>query len=230
MLTALHYRRRTGKGQYIDLSEHESAIPVTGYALMEYVLTGRMPERIGNRSEWYAPQGCYRCKGDDNWLVITIRDDVGWEAFCHATGHPEWEDGRFGDVLGRFSHHDELDELITSWTQNQDQIEAMHLLQEAGVIAAAVLNPKQVLLNAHLRERAAFDLIDQPDVGKRPVSRQLGAKFSAFEADSARPAPKLGEHNREVLQGLLGLSDEELARLTEQKVIGDTPKERSRWT
>jgi hypothetical protein len=103
-------------------------------------------------------------------------------------------------------------------------MEAMLLLQKAGVIAAAVLNPKQLLLNPHLRERGAFDMIDQPDVGVRPVSRQLGAKFSAFETDSARPAPKLGEHNREVLQGLLGLSDEDLVRLEEQKVIGDTPE------
>jgi crotonobetainyl-CoA:carnitine CoA-transferase CaiB-like acyl-CoA transferase len=224
VLAALHYRRRTGKGQYIDLSEHESAIPVAGYAIMEHVLTGRMPERIGNRSEWYAPQGVYRCQGDDNWLAITVRNDYEWEAFCHAVGHPEWETGRFGDVLSRFENHDELDELITSWTQEQDQIEAMHVLQSAGVIAGAVLNPKQVLLDPHLRARGAFDVIDQPNVGKRPVSRQLGAKFSAFEPDSPRPAPKLGEHNREVLQGLLGLSDEDLARLEEQKVIGDTPE------
>ena len=127
-------------------------------------------------------------------------------------------------MLSRFENHDELDELITSWTREQDQIEAMHVLQNAGVIAAAVLNPKQVLLDPHLRERGVFDMIDQPDVGVRPVSRQLGAKFSAFEPDSARPAPKLGEHNREILQGLLGLTDEDLARLEEQKVIGDTPE------
>jgi hypothetical protein len=80
------------------------------------------------------------------------------------------------------------------------------------------------LLDPHLRERDFFDRIDQPNVGPRPVPRQLGAKFSAFEPSSARPAPKLGEHNREVLQGLLGLSDEDLARLEEQKVIGDTPE------
>ena len=85
--------------------------------------------------------------------MITIRDDAEWEAFCDAAGHPEWEDERFDDVLGRFENHDELDELITSWTREQDQIEAMHLLQKAGVIAAAVLNPKQVLLDPHLRER-----------------------------------------------------------------------------
>ena len=87
VLAALHYRRRTGKGQYIDLSEHESAIPVTGFALMDYALNGRMEPRKGNRSHWYAPQGVYRCKrseaesasggGDDNWIAITIRDDAG---------------------------------------------------------------------------------------------------------------------------------------------------------
>jgi len=224
VLAALHYRRRNGKGQYIDLSEHESAIPVAGFALMEQALNGRLDPRMGNRSHWYAPQGCYRCKGDDSWLTITVRDDTEWEAFCHATGHPEWENGRFGDVLSRFERHDELDDLISSWTQEQDQMEAMHLLQKAGVIAAAVLNPKQVLLDAHLRERGFFDAIDQPDVGTRPIPKQLGARFSAFEPDSARPAPRLGEHNREVLQGLLGLSDEDLARLHEQKVIGDTPE------
>jgi len=233
-LAALHYRRRTGKGQYIDLSEHESAIPVAGFALMDYALNQRLDLRMGNRSHWYAPQGCYRCapseggsasgEGDDNWLVITVRNDAEWEAFCHATGHPEWENGRFGDVLSRFDRHDELDEQISSWTRERDHIEAMHLLQKAGVIAAAVLNPKQVLLDPHLRERGHFDVIDQPDVGRRPIPRQLGAKFSAFQPDSDRPAPKLGEHNREVLQGLLGLSDDDLTRLQEQKVIGDTPE------
>jgi crotonobetainyl-CoA:carnitine CoA-transferase CaiB-like acyl-CoA transferase len=224
VLAALHYRRRTGKGQYIDLSEHESAVPVTGYALMDYALNQRLGRREGNRSHWHAPQGCYPCAGGDNWLVLTIRNDSEWEAFCHATGHPEWENGRFGDVLGRFQNHDELDGLISSWTREQAQIEAMHLLQKAGVIAAAVLNPKQVLLDPHLRERGFFDRTDQPDVGPRPVPHQLGAKFSSFEPDSARPAPRLGEHNREVLQGLLGLSGEDLARLKEQRVIGDTPE------
>src|SRR3990170_4203046 len=73
VLAALHYRHRTGKGQHIDLSEHEAAIPMGGYALMDYVLNQRLPSRIGNRSPWFAPQGCYPCRGDDNWLVITVR-------------------------------------------------------------------------------------------------------------------------------------------------------------
>jgi crotonobetainyl-CoA:carnitine CoA-transferase CaiB-like acyl-CoA transferase len=224
LLAALHYRRRTGKGQHIDLSEQEAAIPICGYALMDYALNGRDPERIGNRSPWFAPQGCYPCLGDDNWLVLTVRNDAEWQSFCAAVGHPEWaEDERFADVLGRHANHDELDELIASWTREQDQMEAMHLLQEAGVIAAAVLNPKQVLLDPHLRQRNYFDMVEQAG-GVRPVPKQFGARFSAFEVGARGPAPRLGEHNREVLQGLLGLSDDELAELQEAKVIGDTPE------
>ncbi|HEU4758512.1 MAG TPA: CoA transferase, partial [Dehalococcoidia bacterium] len=225
VLAALHYRRRTGKGQYIDLSEQEAAVPVVAYALMDYALNGRLPQRLGNRSPWYAPQGCYPCKGDDNWLVLTIRDDAEWQRFCDATGHAEWAtDPRFVDVLGRFRHHDDLDGLIASWTREQDHVQAMHLLQKAAVIAAAVLNPKELLFDPHLRERGFFETIAQPGVGPRPVPRQLGARFSAFDAATQRPAPKLGEHNREVLQGLLGLSDDELAQLAAEKVIGDTPE------
>jgi crotonobetainyl-CoA:carnitine CoA-transferase CaiB-like acyl-CoA transferase len=230
VLAALHYRRVTGKGQYIDLSEQEAAIPILGYALMDYQLNGRLPERMGNRSLWYAPQGVYRCAGDDNWLALSVRDDAEWAAFCKAAGHPEWAaDERFADVVGRFRHHDLLDELISGWTADKDHIEAMHLLQRAGVCAAAVLNPKEVLLDPHLRERGFWDYVEHPDVGRKPVPRQLGALFSAFEtkgrhAACARgPAPKLGEHNREVLQGLLGMTDEEIASLEERNVIGDTP-------
>ncbi|HSP55408.1 MAG TPA: CoA transferase [Dehalococcoidia bacterium] len=224
VLAALHYRRRTGKGQYIDLSEQEAAIPVVGYALMDYAMNGRSPERTGNRSRWYAPQGCYRCSGDDNWLVITVRNDAEWDAFCGATGHPEWaDDPRFAEVTGRVDNHDDLDALITSWTREQDHIQAMHLLQRAGVIAAAVLNPKQVLMDPHLRERGFFETVEHTDVGPRPMPRQLGARFSGFETDARGPAPMLGEHNHDVLQGLLGLSDAEVVALEERKIIGDTP-------
>jgi crotonobetainyl-CoA:carnitine CoA-transferase CaiB-like acyl-CoA transferase len=224
VLTALHYRRRTGKGQHIDLSEQEAAIPIGGYALLDFALNGRDPERLGNRSPWFAPQGCYPCAGDDAWLVVSVRDDVEWAALAGALGHPEWaEDERFAGVLGRHRHHDEIDALIAEWTRGLDSGEAMRLLQAAGVTAAAVLNPKQVLFDPHLRERGYFDEVEQAGE-KRPLAKQLGARFSAFEAGARGPAPKLGEHNREVLGGLLGLSDADLAELQEAKAIGDAPE------
>lgn len=224
VLAALHYRRRTGKGQYIDLSEQEAAIPLLGAALMDFVMNGRLPQRIGNRSPWAAPQGCYRCAGDDDWLVISIESDDEWSKFCQATGHPEWaEDERFADVLGRHRHHDELDRLIESWTREQDHYQAFHLLQKAGVKAAPVLNGKEILLDPHFRERGHFDIVDQPHMGKRPVGRHLAAKFSELEASAQGPAPTLGQHNREVLGSLLGLTDAELDELEAQGVIATQP-------
>ena len=225
VLMALHYRRRTGKGQHIDLSEQEAAIPLMGQALMDYLMNGRLWPRLGNRSPLAAPQGCYRCRGPDSWLVVSIEGDAQWRAFCEAVGRPEWaEDGRFSDAASRHRHHDELDALIETWTLEQDHIEAMHLLQRARVTAAAVLNPKEVLLDSHLRERSAFDMVEQPGIGWRPLPRPLGARFGAFPFQAPGPAPRLGEHNREVLQGLLGVSDEELQRLQEEKVIGTEPE------
>ena len=228
VLAALHYRRRTGKGQFIDLSEHEAAIPLVGHALMDYVMNDRLEPRIGNRSPVAAPQGCYRCRGDDDWLVISIGDDAEWQALCEAAGHPEWrEDERFADRASRWRHHDALDALIEGWTREQEHIEAMHVLQRAGVTAAAVLNPKEVLFDRHLRERGALDPVEVrgagPKGGRRPIPRPLGARFSRFEAAARGPAPRLGEHNVDVLQGLLGLSDEEMRRLEEERVIGTEP-------
>ncbi len=225
VLAALVYRRRTGKGQYIDLSEQEAAIPVTGYGVMDYKMNRRAPHRMGNRSPWFAPQGCYRCSGDDNWVVLTVRDDAEWAKLCAAAGHSEWAtDPRFADVLSRRDNHDALDALIETWTQTMGHTEAMQKLQAAGIIAAAVLNPKEVLLDPHLKARGFFDMVDTESAGVRPAPHQLGAKFSAFEMASAQRAPNLGEHNRDVLQGLLGMSDDEVAKLEEQKVIGDTPE------
>ncbi len=232
VLAALHYRRRTGNGQYIDLSEQEAAIPMLGTALMDFAMNDRLPERIGDRSPWAAPQGCYRCKGDafgelsagDDWLVISVESDDEWAAFCRAVDHPEWiEDERFADVLGRHQHHDELDRLIEGWTRGQYHYQAFHLLQRAGVKAAPVLNGKEILLDPQFQERGHFDVVEQPHQGKRPVGRHLAAKFGEFEASAQGPAPTLGQHNQEVLGGLLGLSEDELAELEEQKVIATRP-------
>ncbi|MCH8850192.1 MAG: CoA transferase [Chloroflexi bacterium] len=224
VLAALHHKRSTGEGQYIDLSEQEAAIPLLGAALMDFAMNGRLPERIGNRSPWAAPQGCYRCRGDDDWLVISIETDASWSAFCAAIGHGEWiEDERFATVLARQEHHDELDRLIEGWTKDQDHYEAFHLLQKAGVAAAPVLNGKELLLDPQLKERHQFDVVEQPHQGRVPIPRHLAAKFSEFEASAAGPAPTFGQHNSEVLGGLLGLSEQELAALEEEGVIASEP-------
>ncbi len=225
VLTALEHRRRTGRGQYIDLSEQEAAIGLVTCALMEVQMNGRLPERRGNRS-WFgdAPQGVYPCAGNDRWVAISVSGDAEWERFCEAAGHPEWmEDPRFADILSRNEHQDALDEAVAGWTRTLDHYEATRKLQAAGVKAAPVLDGKEALLDPHLRERGHFDVVDQPAVGRRPVQRHLAAKFSAFTPAARGHAPLMGEHNREVLQGMLGVTDEEYAQLEADGVIGDRP-------
>ncbi len=223
ILTALQYRRRTGKGQYIDLSEQEAAIPIMAAALLEYQMTGRVKERAGDRNDWAAPQGCYRCAGDDRWAVISCGNDAEFERMAVAMGHAEWTaDERFATVLARREHHDALDAAITAWTSQRDHYEVMHTLQAAGVKAAPVLDGKEILFDPHFKARHHFDIVDQPMLGKRPIQRHLAAKFTRFEAKARCHAPLLGEHNEEVLKEL-GYSDAEIAKLKEDAVIADRP-------
>ncbi len=224
VLTALHYRRRTGKGQYIDLSEQEAAIGLAAYALLDHEMNGRLPERLGNRSRFAAPQGCYRCRGDDDWLVISVGNDTEWAALCDATSHPEWrDDGRFATLLARRANHDALDRAIEGWTLQQEHVEAMHVLQKAGVTAAAVLNGKELLFDPHLKARGQFDYLDHAAQGRRPIPRNLAAKFSRFDPKPRDAAPLLGQHNDDVLREA-GLSRAEIAELEAAGVIGTQPR------
>jgi crotonobetainyl-CoA:carnitine CoA-transferase CaiB-like acyl-CoA transferase len=224
VLTALLYRNRTGKGQYIDLSEQEAAIPIMGAALLEYQMTGRVTARHGDRSDWAAPQGCYRCAGDDRWAVISCSDDAEFARMAGAMGHAEWlDDARFSTVLARHEHHDELDAAITTWTSSRDHYDVMHELQKAGVKAAAVLDGKEILFDPQLKARGHFDVVDQPLLGKRPIPRHVAAKFGRFVAKAVLPAPLLGQHNEEVLKEI-GYSNAEIAKLKEDAVIADEPK------
>jgi crotonobetainyl-CoA:carnitine CoA-transferase CaiB-like acyl-CoA transferase len=227
VLTALFHHRRTGRGQYIDLSQHEAGIPLVGAALMAFAINGPADpwlERLGSGSPRMAPHGCYPCRGWDQWLAIACRDETEWLALCAAAGHPEWaEDPRFRDLSARLRHRRKLDEHIAAWTGGLEKIATMHNLQAAGVPATAVLNAKEMVLDPHLRARGYLQYIDQPGCGRRPYPRLLGAQFSAFATPAPGPAPTLGQHNREILGSLLGLSAAEVARLEADAVIGTEP-------
>jgi len=188
VLTALRHRRRTGEGQYLDLSEHEAALPLVAGALLDYQMNGRVPERRGNRSFTHAPQGVYPCAGDDEWIAITCHDDAEWERLCTATGHPEWKDDeRFAGLLARHANHDALDAAIADWTRSRDKLDAMALLQTAGVRAGAVLHARDLLLNEHLSARGHFETITRSDTGPKPFPRQLPVHFSKLTPAARGP-------------------------------------------
>src|SRR5207253_2263512 len=95
LLAALHYRRKSGRGQYIDLAQYESIIHTTGTMVLEYTTLGRVRQRTGNRSPYAAPQGAYRCLPTDRggvpeerWCVISVSNDEEWRALCAIIGRP----------------------------------------------------------------------------------------------------------------------------------------------
>lgn len=223
MLTALFYRKRTGRGQYIDLSQAEASVCLVGEAVLGSALNNKVPEPRGNRHPCHAPHNAYPCRGEDKWVAIAVTSDEQWLALGEAMAHPDWmDDDRFSDQLKRWNHQDEMDEWISAWTRPQSHIELMHLLQKAGVPAGAVVNAPELVSDPHLSDRGFFWEIEHPEAGKHRYCG-LPIKLSKTPAGSKRPAPCLGEHNEQVLGEILGLSEEEIKGLEEEKIISKVP-------
>ncbi len=217
VMTALIYRQKTGRGQYIDLSQLEAATHATiGEHLLAFEMDAEQTLPNGNRHWKYAPRGCYRCKGDDKWVVITVRSEGQWERFCDVLGHPEWKtDGRFMSVSQRIVNHDELDKLIDTWTGVRENMEVMTLLQENNICAGAVLDVEDLGGNRHLIDRDYFVCEEESS-----DMRFLGMPFvlSRGAGRVAWRGPALGSHNEHVLCDLLGMSKKDVRPLTANEV------------
>ncbi|MDP2952234.1 MAG: CoA transferase, partial [Chloroflexota bacterium] len=219
VIAALHQRRRTGKGIFIEMSQREATLRLLGDGLMEYQMNKRTPPRLGNRDRAMAPHGCYRCQGEDSWIAIAVRNDEEWKALCQVMGKPELaDDERFADVLSRHQNHDELDSIIEEWTKGHDHNAAMHLLQKAGVPAGALLNAREVLYDPQLNDRGYFEKITHPEAGDLTLVG-MAWKLSKSPGSIRKPAPCLGEHNHYVLGELLGMSEEGIEELEKERVI-----------
>ena len=224
-LAALHHRRKSGEGMHIELSQLEGLISFNADAIMDYTMNSRIHERMGNRHPTMAPHGCYRCKGEDEWVTIAIPSDAAWERFCEAAGQPSWaEDDRFSDMLSRYLNQKELDGLVEEWTIKHDHYEIMHILQKADIPAGPVLDAKELLEDPHLNERRFFQTVTHPEAGSHPYIGMY-AKLSKTPGHIRKPAPCLGEDNQYVFGELLGLSKEEMDQLEKEGIIGTDPVE-----
>ena len=213
ILAALDYRRRTGKGQYIDLSQHEVAVQHLGLAMLNFTANRCGGSRIGNRHPYTAPHGVYRCAGPDRWCAIAVFNDQEWQGFCEALGNLTWtRDSRFTTVLDRKANEDELDRLIEEWTRNITAEQVMERLQKAGVPAGVVQSSKDLIEDPQLKERHHFWYLNHPEMG---VCAYDGPPFRLSEtpAELNMPAPCIGEHTAYVCSNLLGMPDEEFVDL-----------------
>ena len=225
VLTALFYRRRTGMGQFIDLSQNEAAVGLIGEALLAFDMNNEEPVRMGNRHPYHAPHNTYRCKGEDSWVTITVTNDQEWQSLSDLMGNPSWaREEKFGDQLSRWQYQDELDEHISRWTSGRDCMEVMHTLQAAGVTAAAVYTNRDIVEDPHLKERGYFQEIPHPRTGPTLFSG-VPVLLSKTPGALRTHAPMMGEHNDFLLRDLVGLGEEEVSGLKAQKAVVTHPPE-----
>ena len=223
LMAALRHRRRTGRGMYIDVSQQESSVALMGPEVLAYQMTGREPERRGNRSGWYGPANSYPCAGEDRWVTIAVTNQEQWRCLTQAmdaTGLAD--DPRFATAALRLQNHDELDRIISEWTTGREAYHITHELQRAGVPAAPVLRGPDLLADPHYKDRGTFVTVDHPQVGPKQYPG-IPWKMSVTPGQVRWPSPTLGQHNREVYGELLGLTGSEIDRLEKSGTIGTKP-------
>jgi crotonobetainyl-CoA:carnitine CoA-transferase CaiB-like acyl-CoA transferase len=218
VLAGLDYRRRTGRGLRIDLAQYETGLQFIAPALLDCAVNGRVMTRTGNRSPHAAPHGAYPCLGDDRWCVIAACSDDEWKALARAVGHPEWQaDPRFATLAGRKAHEDHLDALLGAWTAQRTPHQVTETLQAAGVAAAAVNRLSDVFADPQLAHRRQWRELPHAEL---ETFQYEAPPFVLSETPAElRPSPLLGEHNDYVYREMLGLSAQDVERLTADGVI-----------
>jgi len=206
LIAALMHRKKTGKGQCLDVSQLECSIQFLSPLILSYCVNGEMPARKGNSSS-YAPCNAYPCKGTDRWCAIVVQSDDEWQQFCQTMGDPGWtKEDWCQTLLGRKANEQQLDALVSEWTINLEAGKLMELLQNHGIAAGVVKNSVDLIEDPQLN-RDYFWWMDHPDLGKFPYPR-YAFKLSRTPDEARMPSPCLGEHTEYVCQQILKLSDE----------------------
>ena len=226
ILTALFHRARTGEGQWVDASQSEVGLLISGTTILDWSANGRIWSRYGNRSPYKpaAPHNVYPCAGADRWLTVACFTDAEWRALSDVAGHPEWaSDPRFKDLAARLGHQDTLDAVIAGWTRSRDAYETMLALQRAGVPAGVCQTAEDRC--DHDPQLAALSWLTEvtgTKIGRWPLA-EVPVKLSESPAYIGgridRGAPGYGEDNEYVYGDLLGMSSQEIKALAEQGVI-----------
>ena len=214
VLLALIHRSKTGRGQWLDVSQFESLSSLLDTLTLDMSVNGAasVSTRTGNRQPHGdgAPHGAYRCFGEDRWVVITVFTDEEWRAFVKALGNPQWAaDPRFTDSDARERNADALDAFVETWTREHTAEEVMSRLQAAGVAAGVVQTGADLSWDPQLKERGFFRRV--PDhQGEERIIESAPYKLSRTPGAVTRGAPAFAADMTYVLRELLGMSDDEV--------------------
>ena len=220
ILAALDRSRRTGEGTHLDLSQLETSMHFLAPFLLDYTANGREQARQGTRDPGAAPHGVFPCLGEDRWLALACRTEEHWQALLAAAepGGGPLHSGDFATLLNRKANEDELDFLIAQWTSRHEQRPLAQTLQEAGVPAGMVNDPRDLFEDPQLQHRQHFRWLDHPEIGPYATDRsEFDLSLTPGSLDT--PAPLLGQHTRYFLRNVVGLSEEEYKSLESDGVL-----------
>jgi len=219
LIAALDHRRRTGEGQYVDVSQFETGLHFLSPLLLDRVANQREPRKMDNAAPDFVPHAAYRCRGEDRWCVISVETDIEWQALCAVMGNEALAtDKRFGDFKSRKQNEGELNQIIEDWTLKFSPEEVMSQLQQAGVAAGVVQNTRDVYTDPQLCQRNHLWKMSHPEMGEVSFLGQ-SARLSQTPAQGRMPSPCLGEHTEMVCKEFLDMPDEEFVDLVSQGVF-----------
>jgi benzylsuccinate CoA-transferase BbsF subunit len=213
LLAALDHRRRTGEGQYVDFSQAEASLLALAPALLDYEVNGQVARAVGNDDADHAPHGAYPAAGDDRWVAIAVTSDEQWVALCRAMGRDDLAaDESLCTAAGRLVARRRLDAEVGRWTAGLDPSAIENRLQAVGVAVHEVANSRESVADPQLAHRRHFVEVDHHS-GARHVIDGPRIHLTQTPGGPRRAGPGLNEHLGEVLGGLLGYDDEQIADL-----------------
>lgn len=219
LLVALHHRAATGEGQFIDVSQCEALLSVLAEPMMDYVLNRRLSPPPGNTDPRAAPHGIFPAAGTDRWLSIAVGDDAAWRALAAVMGHPAWAgEAALATAAGRLRQRERIEGLLAAWTAGFDRDDLAARLRAAGIAASPVLSASEQWAHPYFLTRRIRQRIEHPLSGPEDLYAAPW-RMSVSRPVIRSSAPLLGQHNAEVLGGLLGMGDDEIAALVEAGVI-----------
>ncbi|HLI72866.1 MAG TPA: CoA transferase [Acidimicrobiales bacterium] len=218
LAAGLLYRRRTGRGVHLDVSQVEAAVFSLSPWVLDYEVNGRTRVRAGNRSERAVPHGAFPCAGEDRWVAVACWSDDDWARLAGAMGLDDATTGRLATFDARRRAEDEVEQIVSAWTETRAAGEVAATLQDLGVEAVPVADFGDAFADEQLRHRGHFVPLTHACMGACEYERN-GFRLSDASAGYDRTSPLLGEHNDVVLGEILGIDDTERKRLADEGVL-----------
>lgn len=224
LMIAFMHQKRTGEGQHVDLSATEALLPMVGPSVIAQSITGTAGPRLGNRHPRHVPHGCFPCAGEDQWITIAVRGDDEWQALCRVIHRPDLaEDPALATAEGRRAEEDRIEVALRHWTMTVRPDLAMVTLQDAGVPAGTARLPMDLAGDPHLLATGHWQPVTRKFMGPHllpSVAYREGQSQAPYAI--TRLAPTLGQHNDDVLRGILDLDEAEITELRAADIIGNT--------